>query len=163
MDAGDTLPTALPLPDFVLLADTLTLAGEHVRRVVNLPAVDTEPLTNLLAVVNRRQINFEVELRATIEAQFVSLRRRMDLFVLGEAQALEPLWSLVTGDVIPEFPATLLAIDVLPAPQVNAILVHLEEDQLEEDQENLEEDQDTKVTRGRKKLERAVGVVMRHR
>lgn len=79
MDAGDTLPTALPLPDFVLLADTLTLAGEHVRRVVNLPAVDTEPLTNLLAVVNRRQINFEVELRATIEAQFVSLRRRMDL------------------------------------------------------------------------------------
>ncbi|KAG6123169.1 hypothetical protein E4U13_000410 [Claviceps humidiphila] len=163
MDAGDTLPTALPLPDFVLLADTLTLAGEHVRRVDNLPAVDTEPLTNLLAVVNRRQINFEVELRATIEAQFVSLRRRMDLFVLGEAQALEPLWSLVTGDVIPEFPATLLAIDVLPAPQVNAILVHLEEDQLEEDQENLEEDQDTKVTRGRKKLERAVGVVMRHR
>ncbi|KAG6068008.1 hypothetical protein E4U32_002168 [Claviceps aff. humidiphila group G2b] len=143
MDAGDALPTALPLPDFVLLADTLTLAGEHVRRVNNLPAVDTEPLTNLLAVVNRRQINFEVELRATIEAQFKNS-------VLGEAQALEPLWSLVTGDVIPEFPATLLAIDVLPAPQVNAILVHLEEDQ-----ENLEEDQDTKVTRGRKKLERA--------
>ncbi|KAG6108093.1 hypothetical protein E4U14_003866 [Claviceps sp. LM454 group G7] len=79
MDAGGALPTALPLPDFVLLAESLTLAGEHVRRVVNLPAVDTGPLINLLAVINQRQINFEVELRATIEAQFVSLRRRMDL------------------------------------------------------------------------------------
>ncbi|KAG6194843.1 hypothetical protein E4U50_000513 [Claviceps purpurea] len=160
MDAGEALPLALP--DFALVADGLALAVEHVRRCTNLPAVDIEPLANQLAAMTRRQNTFELDVRGMLQREFVIIRRRLEIFnlntvarqknnVLGEAQPLVPLYSLVTGQLIPDFPETLLAIDALPAPQVNAILVELEE--------GIE----TRVTVGRKKLERAVGVVMRHR
>ncbi|KAG6296515.1 hypothetical protein E4U46_002064 [Claviceps purpurea] len=161
-EALPNLPLARPPPNFAILADSLAVASEHVRRCETFPAVNIDPIANDLAGIRRRMAEFEIEMREGVDREFLALYNRMTIMnlnisarqsntVLSEAQPLEPLYSLATMELIPNLPATLLALDVLPLPEVNTILAELGQ--------GIE----TRVAAARKKLEKAMGLVMRHR
>ncbi|KAG6150787.1 hypothetical protein E4U11_008144 [Claviceps purpurea] len=152
----------LARPDFALVADGLTLAAQHVRRCITLPAVDMEPVANQMAAIIQRQVDFEAEMRNNIAQGFVAVNEKVRILtrnfaarqnnsVLGETQPLEPLCSYITGLPIPGFPEHLAALDLLSSNDLNVILVEL--------QENTE----GRLSVRRKRLQKAVGMVMRHR
>ncbi|KAM4065516.1 hypothetical protein HRG_004180 [Hirsutella rhossiliensis] len=156
---------AFEQPDFDQVAHHFRDAADHFERCGNLPAVDGG--VRLMQRMDAMMERFAA-LEQTVRRGFTDMAQRMDGFdrkvtvtnrnavvraqnstVVRGNMDLEPLYSVLTGDRLDNFPQTLDQLERLPLPAVNDLLTHLGE----EPRGRLEE--------RRRHLKLAVGVTTR--
>ncbi|RSL39746.1 hypothetical protein CEP51_016775 [Fusarium floridanum] len=134
----DPLP---PLPDFEAVSRSYAVIAEEFTKVGNLPAIsggqEVQESVRRLEVQVRETARHQSEMLARIQGMLEESAResrvtRRNALVCSENctvnrndMALKPLYSYVTGQVIPRFPRTVAAIDRLSESVVDRYLDEL--------------------------------------
>ncbi|KAG6236714.1 hypothetical protein E4U25_003414 [Claviceps purpurea] len=124
----------------------LGLVPEHLGRCDTLPAAKGSAsqlhgielfMANAVAFIENL-LTFEKRSKALLQEGFGEMRTKLQVrdlnnsrrmqndIVVDEDEPLDILYSMRTGQLIPDFPKNLRALDALPAQCVDAILIELE-------------------------------------
>ncbi|KAM4060281.1 hypothetical protein HRG_002126 [Hirsutella rhossiliensis] len=134
---------ALNQPDFSEAAGGLRTAADHLDRCRNLPAVDggarlAETLQTVLerigALERTMQRRFDqvdrrmdgLDRKVTVSNRNAVIRAQNSTVVRADME-LEPLYSVLTGEPLDQFPETLDRLERLQLAAVNDLLTHLGE------------------------------------
>ncbi|KAG6129639.1 hypothetical protein E4U28_007734 [Claviceps purpurea] len=142
------MENTLPQPDLGLVpvAKDLTVTAEHLGRCDTLPAAKGSASqlhgmdlfrANAAALIEQ-SLGFEKRFKALLRERFAemytklrvidlnSIGRMQNSIVVDEDKPLDILYSMRTGQLIPDFPKNLRALDALPEQCVDAILIELQ-------------------------------------
>ncbi|CCE28022.1 uncharacterized protein CPUR_01496 [Claviceps purpurea 20.1] len=142
------MENTLPQPDLGLVpvAKDLTVTAEHLGRCDTLPAAKgsgsrvrgMDSLMANMATFLKNSVAFEARFKALLQEEFAKTGTKIRVLdlncgrcmyngnVVDEDEPLEALYSMRTGQLIPDFPKNLRALDALPAQCVDALLIELD-------------------------------------